>query len=803
MSHHNHHHHNNSANRIGFAFKKDTLSTSSSAFLQNEPQQNYSLPKPHTDDTEKKFLQLSSSNVQEEDLYDPFALDDDDEEQPLPPPPPPEQPKPKKRKKTRWDVDDDIAPPAPVAPPPPPMPQECMYLKGCDSPEPPPKPADDGDESEEDELDKFMAGVEDTLEKEEKDRNEAKGKKKGKDKRVDLDDEDDQESYFKARKDVPLIPYPDEEEEIEYDSDGNPIPPEKSKVVVPLPQVDHEEITYAKFERNFYEEHPDITKLTAQEVHDIRATFDLKVMGAEPARPAISFAHFGFDSHLMGAIRKSEYSKPTAIQLQGVPVALSGRDVIGIAMTGSGKTAAFIWPMLVHIMAQPELQSGDGPIGLICSPTRELCQQIHTEAKRFGKCYNLRSVACYGGGSKWEQTKALQQGAEIVVATPGRLVDLVRTKAASLLRVTYLVFDEADRMFEIGFEPQVRSIANNVRPDRQCLLFSATMKKKIELLCRDILTDPIRIVVGELGEANQDVVQAVEVMKNGQEKWTWLLSHLVEFTSGGSVLIFVTKKTNCEEVAKNLREHGYELGLIHGDFDQFERNSVIKQFKQKEYLILVATDVAARGLDIPSIKTVINYDVARDITTHTHRIGRTGRAGEKGIAYTLITAYDTHFTADLVRNLESANQRVPKQLYDLALKNPWFKKTQARRSKKASHKEFTPRDRPGFGLADAPGGNEETASLEEEEDIFSSRQSGKRPSRSLLTSYSMNANSMNAAAGTGRLSNLKSAFKSGYNRFAKASDSSNSTMDVGVKGGVTEHFDPANQPKSQSSFGQS
>merc|ERR1719494_316419 len=143
--------------------------------------------------------------------------------------------------------------------------------------------------------------------------------------------------------------------------------------------------------------------------------------------------------------------------------------------------------------------------------------------------------------------------------------------------------------------------------------------------------------------------------------------------------MFVTKKSNCEEVAKNLKENGFDLGLMHGDFDQYERNVILKQFKQKEFAILVATDVAARGLDIPSIKTVINYDVARDITTHTHRIGRTGRAGEKGIAYTLITAYDTHFSADLVRNLESANQRVPPALLDLAMKNPWFKKTQARR----------------------------------------------------------------------------------------------------------------------------
>uniref|UniRef100_A0A8C1KWB8 ATP-dependent RNA helicase DDX42 n=1 Tax=Cyprinus carpio TaxID=7962 RepID=A0A8C1KWB8_CYPCA len=388
---------------------------------------------------------------------------------------------------------------------------------------------------------------------------------------------------------------------------------------------------------------------------------------AAPPKPATSFAHFGFDEQLMHQIRKSEYTQPTPIQCQGVPIALGGRDMIGIAKTGSGKTAAFIWPMLVHIMDQKELEQGEGPIAVIVCPTRELCQQIHSECKRFGKVYGLRSVAVYGGGSMWEQAKALQEGAEIVVCTPGRLIDHVKKKATSLQRVTYLVFDEADRMFDMGFEYQVRSIASHVRPDRQTLLFSATFRKKIEKLARDILVDPIRVVQGDIGEANEDVTQIVEVLQTGQEKWGWLTRRLVEFTSAGSVLIFVTKKTNCEELATNLNQEGYSLGLLHGDMDQSERNKVIADFKKKNLPVLVATDVAARGLDIPSIRTVVNYDVARDIDTHTHRIGRTGRAGEKGVAYTLLTTKDTSFAGDLVRNLEGANQSVSRELMDLAM----------------------------------------------------------------------------------------------------------------------------------------
>ncbi|XP_019130656.2 ATP-dependent RNA helicase DDX42 isoform X2 [Larimichthys crocea] len=493
----------------------------------------------------------------------------------------------------------------------------------------------------------------------------------------------------------------EEDENIDYDSDGNPIAPTTKKIILPLPPIDHSEIDYPPFEKNFYNEHEELSNLTGTQVLELRHKLNLRVSGAAPPKPSTSFAHFTFDEQLMHQIRKSEYTQPTPIQCQGVPIALSGRDMIGIAKTGSGKTAAFIWPMLVHIMDQKELEPGEGPIAVIVCPTRELCQQIHAECKRFGKAYSLRSVAVYGGGSMWEQAKALQEGAEIVVCTPGRLIDHVKKKATSLQRVTYLVFDEADRMFDMGFEYQVRSIASHVRPDRQTLLFSATFRKKIERLARDILVDPIRVVQGDIGEANEDVTQMVELLPNGTDKWSWLTRRLVEFTSSGSVLIFVTKKANCEELATNLTQEGYSLGLLHGDMDQSERNKVISDFKKKNLPVLVATDVAARGLDIPSIRTVVNYDVARDIDTHTHRIGRTGRAGEKGVAYTLLTTKDTTFAGDLVRNLEGANQSVSKELMDLAMQNPWFRKS---RFKSGKGKKLNIgggglgyRERPGLG----------------------------------------------------------------------------------------------------------
>ncbi|NXF33731.1 DDX42 helicase, partial [Nyctibius bracteatus] len=564
-------------------------------------------------------------------------------------------------------------------------------------------------DSDDDPLEAFMAedqAARDMKRLEDKD----KEKKNAKGIRDDIEEEDDQEAYFRYMAENPTAGVVQEEEEdnLEYDSDGNPIAPSK-KIIDPLPPIDHSEIEYPPFEKNFYDEHEEITSLTPQQVVELRHKLNLRVSGAAPPRPGSSFAHFGFDEQLMHQIRKSEYTQPTPIQCQGVPVALSGRDMIGIAKTGSGKTAAFIWPMLIHIMDQKELEPGDGPIAVIVCPTRELCQQIHSECKRFGKAYNLRSIAVYGGGSMWEQAKALQEGAEIVVCTPGRLIDHVKKKATNLQRVTYLVFDEADRMFDMGFEYQVRSIASHVRPDRQTLLFSATFRKKIEKLARDILIDPIRVVQGDIGEANEDVTQIVEIFPSGPSKWNWLTRRLVEFTSSGSVLLFVTKKANAEELANNLKQEDHNLGLLHGDMDQSERNKVISEFKKKGIPILVATDVAARGLDIPSIKTVINYDVARDIDTHTHRIGRTGRAGEKGVAYTLLTPKDSNFAGDLVRNLEGANQHVSKELLDLAMQNPWFRKS---RFKGGKGKKLNIgggglgyRERPGLGSENSDRGN--------------------------------------------------------------------------------------------------
>lgn len=554
-----------------------------------------------------------------------------------------------------------------------------------------PEKKNDSDESE-DELDAFMSMINQQVAKDETkskvvDKVEVTSSKKSasnsKGVRADIDDEDDEESYYRYMEENPLAGVLDQgsDDEMEYDEDGNPIAPPRRRDIDPLPPLDHSEIQYQPFEKNFYTPHEDILNLDAQQVNELRNTLGIKVTGPQPPHPVSSFGHFGFDETLIKAIRKSEFTQPTAIQAQAIPAALNGRDLIGIAKTGSGKTAAFLWPMLVHIMDQKELEPGDGPIGLILAPTRELSLQIYNEAKKFGKIYNIHVVCCYGGGSKWEQSKDLEKCPEIIVATPGRMIDMVKMKATNLRRVTYLVLDEADKMFNMGFEIQVRSICDHVRPDRQCLMFSATFKKKIEKLARDVLTDPVKIVQGDIGEANEDVTQRVLIFNEPQRKWNWLLNRLVEFLSEGTILIFVTKKAECEQVANSLMVQEYNVVLLHGDMEQAERNKVITKFKKREADIMVATDVAARGLDIPHIRTVINYDIARDIDTHTHRVGRTGRAGEKGTAYTFVSDKDKEFVGHLVRNLEGANQEVPDDLMKLAMQSSWFRKSRFKTGK--------------------------------------------------------------------------------------------------------------------------
>lgn len=552
-----------------------------------------------------------------------------------------------------------------------------------------PKDGGGGDGDEEiDPLDAFMAGIHEEMRAPPPPSREKEKPEKFRD-----DDEDDPvESFMRAKKDVALTlasdvlqaGYDSDEEVyaaakavdaglIEYDSDDNPIVVDKRKIE-PIPALDHSSIDYEPFSKDFYEEKASISGMSEQDVAEYRKSVAIRVSGFEVPRPIKLFEDCGFSSVLMSAITKQGYEKPTPIQCQALPIVLSGMDIIGIAKTGSGKTAAFVLPMIVHIMDQPELQKEEGPIGVICAPTRELAHQIYLESKKFAKAYGIRVAAVYGGMSKHEQFKELKAGCEIVVATPGRLIDLLKMKALTMLRATYLVLDEADRMFDLGFEPQIRSIVGQIRPDRQTLLFSATMPRKVERLAREILVDPVRVTVGEVGSANEDITQVVNVIPSDAEKMPWLLERLPGMIDEGDVLVFASRKATVDEIESQLIQRGFKVAALHGDKDQASRMDTLQKFKSGTYHVLIATDVAARGLDIKSIKSVVNFDIAKDMDMHVHRIGRTGRAGDKdGTAFTLITQKEARFAGELVNSLIAAGQNVSVELMDLAMKDGRFK----------------------------------------------------------------------------------------------------------------------------------
>ncbi|KMT10693.1 hypothetical protein BVRB_5g118040 isoform B [Beta vulgaris subsp. vulgaris] len=350
------------------------------------------------------------------------------------------------------------------------------------------------------------------------------------------------------------------------------------------------------FEKDFYLESSSVRAMSDQEVMMYRASRDITVEGHDVPRPIQSFHEAGLPAYCLDVMAKLGFLEPTPIQSQGWPMALKGRDLIGIAETGSGKTLAYLMPALVHVSAQPKLEYGDGPIVLVIAPTRELAVQIQEEVLKFGSRANVRSTCIYGGAPKGPQIRDLKRGVEIVIATPGRLIDMLEAQHTNLKRVTYLVLDEADRMLDMGFEPQIRNIISQIRPDRQTLYWSATWPREVESLARQFLRNPYKVVIGSQDlKANHSICQVIEVMTD-LEKYNRLISLLKEIMDRSKILIFVETKKGCDQVTRQLRVDGWPALAIHGDKDQSERDWVLSEFKSGRSPIMIATDVAARGL---------------------------------------------------------------------------------------------------------------------------------------------------------------------------------------------------------------
>ncbi|KAF3605584.1 hypothetical protein DY000_02051059 [Brassica cretica] len=315
--------------------------------------------------------------------------------------------------------------------------------------------------------------------------------------------------------------------------------------------------------------------------------------------------------------------------------------------------------MLRHIKDKPPVEPGDGPIGLVMAPTRKLVQQIHTDIKKFAKSLSIRSVAVYGGSGVAQQISELRRGTEVLVCTPGRIIDILSTnsgKVTNLGRVTFLVMDEADRMFDMGFEPQITRIIQNIRPDRQTVLFSLTFPRQVEALARKVLNKPLEIQAGGRSVANKDITQFVEI-KLESEKRPRLVELIEEWYDKGKVLVFVGSQEKCDGLYNDMKNKcGYRCQSLHGGKDQIHREVAVSEFKSSVCNLLVATSVAGRGLDVKGVELVVNFDAPNHCEEYVHRVGRTGR---KGCAVTFVSEDDAKYAPDLVKALERSEQVVP------------------------------------------------------------------------------------------------------------------------------------------------
>ncbi|KAL3042571.1 hypothetical protein OYC64_020493 [Pagothenia borchgrevinki] len=465
--------------------------------------------------------------------------------------------------------------------------------------------------------------------------------------------------------DQDAMEYSSEEEEVDLQTALTGFQTKTRKVLEP---VDHGKIEYEPYRKNFYVEVPELARMTPEDVHLYRLELEgITFKGKGCPKPIKTWVQCGVSMKILGSMKKQGYDKPTPIQAQAIPAIMTGRDLIGIAKTGSGKTIAFLLPMFRHIMDQRPLEESEGPIAVIMTPTRELALQIAKECKKFSKQLGLRVVCVYGGTGISEQIAELKRGAEIIVCTPGRMIDMLGAnsgRVTNLRRSTYVVLDEADRMFDMGFEPQVMRIIDNVRPDRQTVMFSATFPRAMEALARRILIKPLEVQVGGRSVVCSDVEQHVLVIEE-DKKFLKLLEILGHYQEKGSVIIFVDKQEHADSLLKDLMKASYPCMSLHGGIDQYDRDSVINDFKNGACRLMVATSVAARGLDVKQLILVVNYNCPNHYEDYVHRAGRTGRAGNKGFAYTFITDDQVRYAGDIIKALELSGSPVPPELEQL------------------------------------------------------------------------------------------------------------------------------------------
>ncbi|GFR12976.1 hypothetical protein TNCT_309641 [Trichonephila clavata] len=439
----------------------------------------------------------------------------------------------------------------------------------------------------------------------------------------------------------------------------------KKKRLAALPEI----------KKNFYVEHPAVAAMAKNEVVQFRARMnnisvcnvDLDDDKSIP-NPITTFEEaFLPYPELLEELRNQGFSSPSPIQCQAWPIILSGLDMIGIAQTGTGKTIAFLFPALIHIIGQiTPREQRKGPSCVVLAPTRELALQILEEAKKYSY-HNIKSTCVYGGASRREQINVVTEGVDIIIATPGRLNDLVMNHFVDVTGVTYLVLDEADRMLDLGFEPQIRKIVIDIRPDRQTIMTTATWNPEIQKLAARYLTKPIKVNVGALNLAAVHSVTQEILFADDEDERRYLLNDFVKsLTENDKAIIFVDRKCVVDDVASDLIISGVDCQSIHGEREQSDREQALDDIKTGAVKILVATDVASRGLDIKDITHIFNMYFPRNIEEYVHRIGRTGRAGRTGTAISIFTREDASNAEAFIEILKEAYQYVPDELKAMA-----------------------------------------------------------------------------------------------------------------------------------------
>ncbi|XP_035220370.1 probable ATP-dependent RNA helicase DDX23 [Stegodyphus dumicola] len=447
---------------------------------------------------------------------------------------------------------------------------------------------------------------------------------------------------------------------------------EKEQEIIRLKKIKRKEDKQKWDDRHWSQKSMD--EMTERDWRIFREDFNIAIKGGRIPNPIRHWKESGLPKSILEIIEQLGYKDPTPIQRQAIPIGLQNRDIIGVAETGSGKTLAFLIPLLVWITSLPKIERNEdidqGPYAIIMAPTRELAQQIEEETIKFAKTLEIRTVAVIGGLSREEQGFRLRLGCEIVIATPGRLIDVLENRYLVLNRCTYIVLDEADRMIDMGFEPDVQKIleympVTNQKPDtdeaedeekllanfnsknkyRQTVMFTATMPPAVERLARSYLRRPSIVYIGSAGKPVERVEQIVYMVTENVKRKK--LMEILEEGVEPPVIIFVNQKKGADVLAKGLEKMGYNSCTLHGGKGQEQREYALASLKGGSKDILVATDVAGRGIDIQNVSMVINYDMAKTIEDYTHRIGRTGRAGKHGIAVTFITKEDSHLFYDL------------------------------------------------------------------------------------------------------------------------------------------------------------